>query len=125
MGQQSPALELAVWPDIHRYRSGLRPRTTGPLRPSIHPSHIESRGDESGSQLLPSSVVDLGDAIQLFRSPRRPGLWICLSIPSGLKGVNGYLITHDVVWVGIHATGWVSDDDPGPQFADDSDQSTY
>ena len=125
MGEQSSALVFTVRPDIQRHRGRLRPRAPGTAWPTLHPAHINSRGDEFGNQFLPSAVVDLRDTIQLFRTPRRPGLWKNLSIPSGLKGVNADLMTHDVVWVRIHSPRWLGDDDTWPKLADNPDQFAH
>ena len=44
------------------------------------------------------------------------------SISSGLKGINADLMTHDVVWVGIHSPRWLGYDDTWPKLADNPDQ---
>ena len=122
MGEQSSPRLFTIRPDIQRHRRRLRARSPGTAWPPLHPVHIKPRSDEFRHQFLPYAVVDLCDTIQLFRPPWRPGRWKCLSIPSGLKGINADLITHDVVWVRIHSPRWLGDDDTRPKLADNLDQ---
>ena len=99
MGKQSSSLVFTVRPDIERHCRRLRPRSPGTARPPLHPVHIKSSSDEFGHQFLPSAVVYLRDSVQFSWPPRRSGLWKCLGIPSGLKGIKADFMTPDVVWV--------------------------
>ena len=122
MGEQSSALVFTVRPDIQRHRGRLRSGAPGTAWPTLHPVHIKSRSDEFGHQFLPTAVVDLCHTVQLSWSPRRSGFWKCFGIPSGLKGINADFMTHNVVWVRIHSTRWLGDDDTWPKLADNADQ---